>query len=303
MKTRKIVLLAACAVLLCVCIAQGVLAGRNPVRTAELSETPDSILIECGGAETQLLLDGGSWYIGDSAFKVAAADMDAMLRNIREVKILDAVGRSGNEAADDRYELDGGTAIAVSAVKDGAEIRSLKIGKASSTGAQTYITLDGGKDVLLVSGNLRSIFGKSIDDLKSKVVYSLDAEQISAVSSARGAAAWGVARADGDDGAAWTFTGTAADVEIDAEKADAWVQSLANLSVSSWLADDTALPAEPEVSVTITSGEGDVVVSVYKADDGGDTKYICTCSRTPHLFELSGYPAGKFRKTADELAK
>ena len=33
MKTRKIILLAACAVLLCVCVVQGITGLKNPVKT------------------------------------------------------------------------------------------------------------------------------------------------------------------------------------------------------------------------------------------------------------------------------
>lgn len=299
MKTRKIILLTACAALLCVCVAQMILTGRSPVRTVTLQETPDSIRIQTGDSEVLLAADGGQWYTGERRYPANQSDADSMLSNLSEIKILDAVGKAGGGAAEERYELQDGKALVITAQKDGRTLRTVRLGKTSSTGAQSYITLDGGKDIYLVSGNLHSVFGKSEDALRSKKVYGIEAGDILSVLAGSGGRTWGLEKTD--DSGEWKPTGDASALALDSEKADAWVSRLANLSVSEWLDDGESDGAHEAASVTIRTKDRIITVDVSTVPDGEDVRYICGCSETPYRFEISSYTAEKYMQAPEDL--
>ncbi len=304
MKMRKTILLAACAALLAVCIVQAIMSLKPPVEELTLSESPDKITITGAGLDVLLTLEGNTWYVGSDNFSVSAADSGRILNAVKEIKVLDVIGKTGNEAMEERYELDAAKAITVTAFKADKTLRTITVGKTSSTGSQTYIALDGKKDILLAATNLRSAFDKSADDLRSKNVYSFSKNDITAVSVTQNGSAWGAERHEGDGGAAeWSATGSAAGTELDKDKTDSWVQQLASLLVSSWLENSAELPAEKAAEAEILTAADKATVSLYRVEDGGDDSYYCTSNKTPHKFTLTKSAAEKFLKTADALKK
>ena len=299
MKTRKIVLLASCAVLLCVCIIQAIIAGHNPVKTLAISESPDFIEISSPSSKTTLSLDGTVWYVGNDSFQADKSSVDMILNAVKEIKVLDTVGKLGSDDFNARYDLNDEKAYTITAKKDDAVIRTIRLGKTSSTGSQTYLAADKSKDIYLVSGNLQSVFNKTEDSLKSKIVYSVSAASITAVNSTVGKASFRIERDTSEETAGWKLTG-ASGTEIDAGKADAWVSQLASCTASGWEDDAKRLPDEKTASVEITTAEGTITVDIFKEND---TTYICASNKTPHRFTLSETSAAKFKKTAGDLKK
>ena len=205
---------------------------------------------------------------------------------------------TGGDAVDERYEIDKANAIVVKAYKGNELVRTLTIGKASSTGSQSYVTLDDKKDIYLVSGTLRDTFKKDVAALRSKSVYTVDSSDLTAVSESMGSTVLSIVKSG--DPAAWTASGGAA--SVDAEKAASWAASLATLNADSWLDDDFVLPPVSESVTVITAGGKAITVSVYKEGDGEEVKYYGTCSETPYKFSLSRYSAGKYLKTAADIS-
>ena len=177
-------------------------------------------------------------------------------------------------------------------------MRTLTIGKASSTGSQSYLTLDDKKDIYLVSGTLHDTFKKDVASLRSKSVYTVDSSDLTAVSESMGSTVLSIVKSG--DSAAWTGSEGAA--SVDTEKAASWAASLAVLNADSWLDDDFILPAASESVTVITAGGNAITVSVYKEGDGDEAKYYGTCSETPYKFSLSRYSAGKYLKTAADIS-
>ena len=304
MKTRKIILLAACAVLLCVCVVQGITGLKNPVKTFTLNDSPDKITISGDGLDVLLTLKVNTWYVGTDNFSVNKADADRIVNAVKEVKVLNSIGRTGNELLEERYGLGESKAIKVSAFKNGKELRTITVGKTSSTGAQSYIVFGGNKEIFLASSNLRSAFDKSADDLRSKNVYSVTKSDITAISVTSGDGTWGIERKIGEDNKIeWTANGIAAGTEIDTSKADSWLQQLSSLNVSSWLPNDTVFPSEKDVEVELTTAGEKVSVTLYKQGSGDDVKYFCTGSKSSHKFELTKSAAEKYLKPAADLKK
>ncbi len=299
MSKRKIVLLSACGVLLCIYIIQLVFAMRSPVKNITLSGGIDTILIKSGSDSVTLSKTDDGWVTGDKKYAANESTADEMVNALKTISVLNTVGKTGNEAVEERYELTGGKAVTVTALSGEKTLRTLKIGKASSTGSQSYVTIDDGKDICLVSGNLHDTFGKTAEDIRSKIVYKADKDQLTEISETVNGTTLTVAKSGSP--AAWSAAGGTP--AVDGEKAGSWAESLYSVSANSWLDDSFVLPEEPESVTVITAGTKKITLTIYKTGKDDDVKYYGTCSETPYKFELSSYAAGKYMKKAEELQK
>ena len=298
MSKRKIILLTACVLLLGIYIAQLASSLRSSVKNKTLGTDPDKLTIENAGTLIELAKSNDGWTVGERRYKADTNGADALVDAVKNIRVLDTVAQAGNDAVDERYEIDKANAIVVKAYKGNELMRTLTIGKASSTGSQSYLTLDGKKDICLVSGTLRDTFKKDVAALRSKSVYAVDSSDLTAVSESMGSTVLTIAKSG--DPAAWTASGGGA--SVDAEKAASWAASLAALNADSWLDDDFILPSASESVTVITAGGKAITVSVYKEGDGEEAKYYGTCSETPYKFALSRYSAGKYLKTAADIS-
>ena len=298
MSKRKIILLTACVLLLGIYIAQLASSLRSSVKNKTLGADPDKLTIENASAVIELAKSDDGWTVGERRYKADTNGADGLVNAVKNIRVLDTVAQAGSDAVDERYEIDKANAIVVKAYKGNELVRTLTIGKASSTGSQSYVTLDGKKDIYLVSGTLRDTFKKDVTALRSKSVYAVDSSGLTAVSESMGSTVLSIVKSG--DPATWTATGGAANV--DAEKAVSWAASLTRLNADSWLDDDFVLPPVSESVTVITAGGKAITVSVYKEGDGEEAKYYGTCSETPYKFALSRYSAGKYLKTAADIS-
>lgn len=298
MSKRKIILLTACVLLLGIYIAQLASSLRSSVKNKTLGADPDKLTIENAGTLIELAKSDDGWTIGEKRYKADTNTIDGLVNAVKNIRVLDTVAQAGSDAVDERYEIDKANAIVVKAYKGNELVRTLTIGKTSSTGSQSYVTLDDKKDIYLVSGMLHDTFKKDVAALRSKSVYTVDSSDLTAVSESMGSTVLSIVKSG--DPAAWTGSGGAA--SVDAEKAASWAASLATLNADSWLDDDFILPAASESVTVITAGGNAITVSVYKEGDGDEAKYYGTCSETPYKFSLSRYSAGKYLKTAADIS-
>lgn len=303
MTTRKITLLAVFAFLLVVCIVQGITGAINPVKTIKTDAEPDAITISKDGKTIELTKNGFGWQVGSENYIANKSDVEKMIKEIQEVKILDKIARLGNAENDEKYNLSESRATFVRAFKDGKEIQSLMLGKTSPTGSQTYGSVSGKKDIFLFSGNLISIFDKTEESLRSKTVYSIEENMITGANVEMGAQNWTLTKEPGKnakDSGLWKISGTS-DFEIDSNEAKKWIQNVAFMNISSWIDDGTALPKEKLVSFKLFTTSETVSVEIYEQKNGDETKYYGTCSRTPHKFELTKTQTEKFTKNPETL--
>ncbi|MBO4704368.1 MAG: DUF4340 domain-containing protein [Spirochaetaceae bacterium] len=289
LKVRKIVLLALIPVLLCIYILQVVSGNRNTVKYLTLEEEADTVLITKGdGTEIKVFIEGENWFAGDKKYPVDESTAKTLVSEISSLKLLETVSSSAADKA--RYGLDDASAVTAALYKDGKLLRTVGVGKASPTAQQTYITVDGGKDIYLSSGAITSDFAKSLDDIRSKKVYSLDVAKVTAATATTPA-----------DGSISVFRNSDDNSWLggDSSKVSSWISNITSLNVQSWASENTVLPSEAAGSVTLTAEGRTITVSVYATDD--ESKYICTCSETPYPFYLSSYSAEKYIKTAADF--
>ena len=302
-KTRKTILLALAAVLLCVYIVQLVQAGRSPIKEFALKEEAAELTIESAALGTVTLTKSGDgWTIGDKAYPADSGAMSALADAVQSVRTLGTVSRSSSEETAQRFGLDAGNAITVTAKKDGKALRTLTVGKAASTGDQTYVRIDGKSDIYMASGTLRDTFGKSGDDLRDKHIYSFNANDVTAVRVAADTGDFTATKAFGSDGAVWALAdgsgdaaasgtgaadaasaadgssdGAAADgssaaaipadigsSNADSSKIASWITQVSSLDAQRFADDGAALPETVLGSIELTAGTSRATVTVAK---------------------------------------
>lgn len=296
MKTRKIALLAAIAVLAGVCVLQTVVAGGESVREVKLAELPDAIVLARGSlAPVRLAKEGDRWVVGDRKYPADGAAVERMLKAIASVRVLGAVSSGGDY---DRYGLADDARLTVTASLAGKTLRTVAVGKNSVTAQQTYALLDGAKAVSLVSGNYGDIFAKTEDELRGKEIWALDPEGITRVDAA------GFAVAKAGTPPVWTAvpsSGGAAVPKIDADRVASWARELATLRAESFASENVGLPAKPLAKIVIAGAGKTVDLSIQAKD--GDSRYLCTSGSTPYPFYIPSAVANRFLKPAKDFEK
>lgn len=308
MKTRKIVLLSIIAALACIYAVQIVAAHRTPVKEYKLSARPDTMTFtsQANGTVT-LSEENGAWVAGDKKYAVDTSVAESILADLQLIKSLSAVSHSTANGVNEQYGLDDASKITVTASKDGKNLRTITVGKSSTTGSQTYIRMESSSDTLLASGNLHDTFGKTLDALRSKDVYTCNNADITAVAVDLGSESYSLSKSGNP--AAWSLTvgsakGAAASAPApDAEKINSWIGQLASLKAQSWAKDDEQIPAKKDATVTMTTAAKSITVTVTKTGSGDDAKYICTSTESKYPFYLSPYTAERYMKKLSDLKK
>jgi|WetSurMetagenome_2_1015567.scaffolds.fasta_scaffold130653_2 hypothetical protein len=299
MNKRKIILLSACGVLLCIYILQIVFSNRKPVKSLVLETDPDKIEIASKSTDIILAKENGKWVVGAKKYQASDTKTAEILNDIKSIQVLDAVARTAGDESIARYELTPEKVITVTASKAGKILRTIAVGKASSTGSQSYITIDNGKNIYLAAGNLHDTFSGTENDIRSKIAYDIGKDSITKIAVTAEGKSWAVEKKGNP--AAWAAS--AGTDTVDAEKTATWAGSLVSLNVSDWLNDDFVLPETSEAVVTITADTKTITLTLYKTGTGNDVKYYGTCNETPYKFSISSYAAVKYIKNLDDLKK
>lgn len=168
MKTRKIILLTSIAVLSAVYIFQLIFTSGSKINYVTLKTPVESILIE--QPETQDIVvrkNSSDSYLINEEIPADVTSAQTLFTEIASIKVVDTVAYSVSDENElSRYGLHSSSALTVKAFVGGNVVRTLKIGKTTTTGSQVYVQIDGSADVVLATGALRSYFEKTIDDLK-----------------------------------------------------------------------------------------------------------------------------------------
>ncbi len=303
MKTRKLILVVSIAVLAVIYAVQLTLSLRNPIKTYQLDKEIDTISFESvANGTVTLSKNGEDWVVGEKEYEIDEGELESILSNIQSVKSLGAVSHSTSEDANTRFGLDDANRIKVSAFQNGKVVRTLYVGKTAASGDQTYCRLDSSNETFLAAGTLKDVFGSTENDIRTKEIYTFEADSISQVHSGS-ATPFTLTKAESADGAVWSLQGEEGESTLDSEKVTNWVRSIAALSADSWASEDTVLPSDSEGRIELTSGSEKVSVIVTKIGSGDDVKYLCASSETQYLFYISKANAVKLLKGLSELKK
>ena len=307
MKTRKIVLIAADVILLIVGIVQIILNSRSTVKNFSFSETPDQIVIEKSDGNLTLVNEDGKWLINSDKYEANESNVDSMIDYAKSIKALDRVASLSNAASLSKYEFDPANSIKVTVSAGEKELRTFTLGKDASTGIQCYATVNGTNDIYLIDGDYRYIFDKTLDQLRSKTIYTVDAVDISSVAvTPVGEETWTVSRTGDTENLVWNISGS--NITLDSQKAADWLNSFNTLVTNQWHGKTDDIGGEPYVAVQIGTTKGTITVETYivPADpevEDSSNLYYAKCNKSPYWFEIASYNMSKFQKTPEDLQK
>jgi len=176
MSKKRSVLLYAIAVLAIIWIIQLVENSKSGVELLKLKTPATTFVIQQPGVDDITLTlkdsvpadskdpDGKQveeWTINND--KIAGESHITTLKNVMEsIKVLGTVSSSNDI---ERYELDDTHAITIIAKDGDKTLRTLVLGKKSTTGSQTYAQIDGSSDIVVIAGAPGSNFPLTVEDL------------------------------------------------------------------------------------------------------------------------------------------
>ena len=307
MKTRKIVLIAADIILLIVGIVQIIINTRSTVKNFSFSETPDQILIEKSDGNVTLVNEDGTWVINNEKYEAVESNVDSMIEYAKDINALDRVASLSNAASVSKYEFDDANAIKVTVSAGEKVLRTFTLGKDATTGIQCYATVNGSNDIYLIDGDYRNIYDKTVDQLRSKTVYTVDSVDISSVSvTPYGEETWAVSRTGDTENLVWNISG--ANITLDSQKAADWLNSFNTLTTNQWHGTSDDLGGEPYAAVQLGTTKGTITIETYivPADpdvEGSTNIYYGKCNKSPYWFEIASYNFSKFQKKPEDLEK
>lgn len=305
MKTRKIVLIVADVVLLAVCLVQFILSARDTTKYFTFKDEPDSLEIVTPQETISLYKEGEDWFIGEKKYPASMSMVDSYISAIKNIRALDKVGSIANGNNVERYELTDSKKTIVTAKLGDKVLRTIEIGKTAVSSSQCYMTVDGGKDIYLVSGGVNDTFDTSVAAARTTIVLNLNSDEITGVAITDAEdKTWSLSRmGDGDD-VVWNVSG--GEIELDEGKANVWLTSFASLSTRDWYAEDAVLEGTRAVSARITYNLKDIKLDFFalpKNNEKDLQQYYGTCSETPYRFKVDEKTVKQYLKPLEELAK
>ena len=310
MKTRKLVLIIADLLLLAAGILQLILGARETTKYFTLKDEPDSLEIVTPVETISLYKEGDDWVIGNKKYPASLSVVDTFIDAISNIRALDKVGSTSNDTIAERYELVDGKKTKVTAKLGDKVLRTLEIGKTAVSSTQCYATIDGGKDIYLVSGGINDTFDTSLSAVRTTIVLNLEASDITNVSitDCLENKSWSLSRMGSGDDLVWNASGDGADegYEIDPAKASNWIGSLASLTTRDWYNEDEVLEGQKAISVKLTYNYKYISLDLYalpKANENDLQQYYGVCRDPPYRFKVVEGTAKLYLKTLEELAK
>lgn len=305
MKTRKLVLIVADVVLLAVCLVQFILSARDTTKYFTFKDEPDSLEIVTPQETISLYKEGEDWFIGEKKYPASMSMVDSYISAIKNIRALDKVGSIANGNNIERYELTDSKKTIVTAKLGDKVLRTIEIGKTAVSSSQCYMTVDGGKDIYLVSGGVNDTFDTSVAAARTTIVLNLNSDEITGVAITDAEdKTWSLSRmGDGDD-VVWNVSG--GEIELDEGKANVWLTSFASLSTRDWYAEDAVLEGTRAVSARITYNLKDIKLEFFalpKNNEKDLQQYYGTCSETPYRFKVDEKTVKQYLKPLEELAK
>ena len=305
MKTRKLVLIIADVVLLAVCISQWIIGNHDTTKYFDLKDTPDMIVIDTPEEKgITIVCEDGKWYVGADKFPAADNMIADFLDAVSSIRVLDKVGSTGNEAVVERYALNDIKKTVVTVYKDGKVVRTVNIGKEAVSDTQSYITVDGGKDIYLATGSLPYVFDTKTSAIRSEEVFNLDVSEITSVAITNDDGNnWCLSRMGSGEDVAWNISG--AEMEIDTLKAASWFGSLAKLKTRNWYEENELPVAEKIATAKIEYAFKTITIDLYAVEkaEGVPQAYYGRSTSVPYPFVVDSDYAQSILKDPQELAK
>lgn len=234
----------------------------------------------------------GRWLILPEKFPADSALVDEMAGKISTLTLTALAGGGGYDSV---YGLEASSEIKVAAYSGDKILRSFEVGKAASTGRQTFVKLDKDKRIFYADGDFRHFFDKKVGDLRNKTVLSLD-DHIIGITIQKGARESVFVKSPpetegklkGGKETSPQMWQTSAGAAADGRKIDKIISALSSLSCDSFVPSKTKKDFRNPTYVVTLRGKESYTFSLFKKE--GD-RYPAISSQSDYPFYLQGWEA------------
>lgn len=315
MNRQKIILLGTIFVLTVTYVFQLIFSANGKVKEITSKQSPDFISIENKSGTIELFNRDDEWFTKNN-LPVKSEAAEKISGAVSNIKIIDVVSKTNSETELSKYGLS--SPITVSAFAGGTQVQQISIGKTSTTGYQTYIKINGKKEIFLASGNLNSYFEVSQNDLLDTTLYSVTPDEMYEIrlSKARkGEPERTVFSAEKSGEIAnfeWAVTETDGRIfapeQFDAQKFHSWLDSISELNADEWVEDFSSLDelensGFEETRVVFKAAEKEITVSFFENSTVPQKTVFCTCSENNFPCVISEETFAKFNVTLSDFEK
>jgi hypothetical protein len=238
--------------------------------------------------------EGQEWRVGEEGYRADGGAVDRALEDLSGLKQEAVASRNLEKKA--LFGLDDEKGIAVRLEGDGgSSIAEFVVGDGGPDLFSGYLLRRGGEEVLLVSSNLRSVYGRSLKEWRDRAILRVEAGTVSAVTVEIGEEAFTLEKG-GEAG--WTLDGRA----VDKETVEDYIGRIENLRAA-----DFAAPGEAEAAfgeggdrILIRTGEGSRTLTLGALKEESGQRYLRTgASAVTYL--VSEYAADALRKSPGDF--
>jgi hypothetical protein len=277
--------------------------GSDTLRLPELEGKPDTIAIQVGDGQEKILKKREKgWIIEPGGYPADSGTVQQMIKKLEGLQRLELVSRKKYY---DRYGLTPEKRVRVGLRAEGGDLMTLMIGKTSFTGRHTYLLYDDRELVYQAPGNLRSMFSKSVEELRDKTVMNIDVAGIKGFVVEKGNLSYSFNRVEGEKAVKesapgkdekkgkpyhWEVEGFEY-AEFDTNRVESLLRRLRPLRAEGYPETDVS-KEEYEGKVTLQTARGEVTLTFHKQTEEGD--WVATASTTPYVFTVSSFTAESF---------
>ena len=307
-KTRRMIIMYLCFAAVLIALVFSIVfrrSGRIHYGLPEIpklsSEQIDGITVRPGRSdEINLSRVNSSWLIMPEGYKADTAAVNNMLDAFTGFTITDLISTSGHY---ERYDLDNRNKLTVTASGNGVQLISFDLGKRAPSYNHTYVALGDGQ-VYNAATDLRRIFEKDIDSLRSRQVLSFAKDEIVRIEASLPDAqlilttSTPAAGTAGGSGAARQATWETPGGDIwETEIIDGLLDRLDDLFCTSFADTITAEEIEPLLTLKL-QGHAEYRLTLIAEEETG---YRASSSQTPYEFYISGRQATNILDTFSAL--
>ncbi|HSV97672.1 MAG TPA: DUF4340 domain-containing protein [Spirochaetota bacterium] len=280
--------------------------GADLPRQESWSGETEEIVLRKSGETIRLFRSDGTWLIGEAAYPADAQVVAGLEERMKNLVLTDLISSREHY---ERYDLGDDRAIEVSLRSGGKLVRHVFIGKKSSTFRHTYVRLSGHPGVYLATGALSDEFGKSLDELRNRDIFSETKSAINSIEIRYGASSITLARraapeaaradkkADAPEEDHWECVSCA--TPVDANRVGQIAGSFAPFTAAAFPAIDKKTLGAPRCTVRIKTADKLIELAFYSKI--GDNRYLCTSTESPYVFAVDGWKAERYFVTAKDL--
>ncbi len=300
MSVKKIILISLTGILFITYIIQLKLNSKTSVKQIKTKTAIEKIQISNYKGNISLSKENENWQI-NSKFPANKELCEYILEQLSNVKILDTVSKTSNEADIEKYGFNNPIQVTGFSSQN-QEVQKIIIGKTSTTGNQTYVKFKNENEIYLASGNLVLAFNISENDISDFTLYSVLPNDIYKIAKYNGEVSeinkeFELEKTGELASVNWNVNGN----PISPEKIEDWIATISFLNASEWIEDfDNLQNQTNDLTIVLGAAGIDITISLYNTFEQ-EEKVLCICSANPYPCYISKTDADNFIKSLSDF--